>query len=92
MVIAKDQICDFRMVHIRFLLIKLPFDLQSHSILPYKGSGNISESAGQKDLHQPWSLSHGTGEILVDPVFFEEQCYRPIGWGMPLTWAHQNTK
>ena len=36
------------MVCIGFLLLRLSFNLQSHSILPHRGSGNIFESAGQK--------------------------------------------
>ena len=47
------------MVRIDILLIKLSFDLRSCSILPYGGSGNIFESAGQKDLQRLWSLSNG---------------------------------
>ena len=59
-----DQLCDFWMVRIRFLLIELSFDLRSRSVLPYRGSGNIFESAGQKNLRL-WSLSKGAGQISL---------------------------
>ena len=39
-------------------LIKLSFDLRSCFILSYRGSKDLFESAGQKDLPRLWSLSN----------------------------------
>ena len=63
--LLRDQLCDFCMVYIGFLLIKLSFNVRSRSILPYRGSGNIFENAGQKDLPRLWSLSNDAGQISL---------------------------
>ena len=48
-----------------FLLMKLSSDLRIRSILPCRGSGNIFESVGQKDLKRLWSLRNGAGQISL---------------------------
>ena len=66
--LLRDQLCDLCKVHIGFLLTKLSFDLRGRSVLPYKGSGNIFESAGQNDLQRLWFLRNGAGQI--SPALF----------------------
>ena len=55
------------MVCMGFLLVKLLSDLRNRSILPYRGSGNMFESAGQKDLQRLWPFSNGAGQISLAP-------------------------
>ena len=63
--LLRDQLCDFHMVRVGFLLIKLSSDLRSRFILPCRGSGNIFEYAAQKDLQQIWSLSNSANQISL---------------------------
>ena len=71
--LLRDQLCNFSIVRIGFLLIKLSFDLRSRSILPYRGSGNNFESAGQKDLQRFLSLGNGAGRISLPSFFWASQ-------------------